>query len=71
MPLSSLPFAPLRARFDGVKLRSADLFLCLSLHIHDVNRRRDRSYMESFFYGQLSGAVEPVAGLLGAYSVQV
>jgi hypothetical protein len=27
-------------------------------------------YFESFFLGQASGMVEPVAGVLGAYSVQ-
>ena len=27
-------------------------------------------YVKAFFFGQLSGAVEPAAGLFGAYAVQ-
>lgn len=32
-------------------------------------RREGLSRLKSFWYGQLSGAVEPVAGVLGAYAV--
>ncbi len=32
-------------------------------------RRTGLSRLKSFWYGQLSGAVEPVAGILGAYAV--
>jgi ZIP family zinc transporter len=34
-------------------------------------RRQGTSRLKSFWYGQLSGAVEPAAGLLGAYAVMI
>lgn len=32
-------------------------------------RREGMSYWQSFFWGQVSGMVEPIGGLLGAYAV--
>ncbi len=67
-------FGALAAGFDSATLAGA-IALALGIGIQNFPegaavslplRREQRSRWKSFFYGQLSGVVEPVAGVLGA-----
>lgn len=49
----------------GIALQNFPEGLAVSMPL----RREGMSYGQAFFWGQLSGAVEPLGGLLGAYAV--
>jgi ZIP family zinc transporter len=72
-------FGALAANFDSASLAGA-VALALGIGIQNFPegaavslplRREQRSRFKSFWYGQLSGIVEPVAGVLGATLVIV
>ena len=60
-------FASARNLAIGIGIQNFPEGLAVSLRLHRAGFSKPRA----FFYGQLSGMVEPVAGLLGAVAVKV
>lgn len=63
MPEASIPGAIALALGIGIQNFPEGIAVAVPLRRHGVSRRR------SFWYGQLSAVVEPVAGVLGAFAV--
>ena len=60
-------FASARNLAIGIGIQNFPEGLAVSLPLHRAGFSKPRA----FFYGQLSGMVEPIAGLLGAMAVSV
>lgn len=63
--VKSASFAKARNLAIGIGIQNFPEGLAVALPLH----RAGYSKMRSFWYGQLSGMVEPVAGLLGAFAI--
>jgi len=65
--LESTSLASAIALAIGIGLQNFPEGLAVSMPL----RREGLSSLKSFFYGQLSGIVEPIAGLIGAWAVTI